>query len=158
MTYLLRTTLHLVALATLVLALAGSTGCGGDGLSRGPITGQVTLGGQPLASGRILFMPMAPNKGPTVSAPIIGGQYTLSRKEGPIAGQNRVEVEANLDLGFAIDDEAAFAQRGGRPLPPNPVPADFNRNSKLTVEVKPGEDNKFDVTIPAAAQTASAYR
>ncbi len=157
MTYFLRITFSLVALSALVLALICSTGCGSDGLARGPITGQVTIGGQPLASGRILFMPVAPNKGPTVSAPVIAGQYSLSRKEGPIAGQNRVEVEANLDLGFAIDDEAAFAQRGGSPLPPNPVPAEFNRNSKLTVEVKLGEDNKFDVTIPAAAQTASAY-
>jgi hypothetical protein len=158
MTYFLRTALGLIALSALAIALVCSSGCSGDGLARGPITGQVTIGGQPLASGRILFMPVAPNKGPTVSAPIVAGEYTLSRKDGPVAGQNRVEVEANLDLGFAIDDEAAFAQRGGRPLPPNPVPADFNRNSKLTVEVKPGQGNTFNVTIPAAAQTASAYR
>jgi hypothetical protein len=158
MTYFLRIALSLVALSALALALVCSTGCGGDGLPRAPIAGQVTIGGQPLASGRILFMPLAPNEGPTVSAPIVAGEYALSRTQGPIAGQNRVEVEANLDLGFAIDDEAAFARRGGRPLPPNPVPAEFNRNSKLTVEVKPGEENTYNVTIPAAAQTASAYR
>jgi hypothetical protein len=158
MTYFLRLAATLAALSALAIALFGATGCGGDGLNRAPITGEVTIGGQPLASGRILFLPVAPNEGPTVSAPIVAGQYTLSRQDGPIVGQNRVEVEAIVDLGFAIDDEAAYAQRGGRPLPPNPVPADFNRNSKLTVEVKQGEDNTFNVTIPVAAQTASAFR
>jgi hypothetical protein len=158
MYHTLRVVLCLVALSALAIAMACSTGCGGDGLARAPIKGQVTIGGQPLASGRILFMPVAPNQGPTVSAPIVDGEYTLPRKDGPVAGPNRVEVEANLDLGFAIDDEAAFARRGGRPLPPNPVPPEFNRNSQLTLEVKPGEDNTYNVTIPAAAQTASAYR
>jgi hypothetical protein len=157
MTYLIRLALSIAALSAIAIALVCSAGCGGDGLARAPIKGQVTIGGQPLASGRILFMPVAPNKGPTVSAPIVAGEYTLSRKDGPVAGQNRVEVEANPDLGFAIDDEAAFARRG-RPLPPNPVPLEFNRNSTLTVEVKPSEDNTYNVTIPAAAQTASAYR
>jgi hypothetical protein len=158
MTYLLRTAFSLAALSALAIALVCSIGCGGDGLARAPITGSVTIGGQPLVSGRILFMPLAPSQGPTVSAPIIDGAYTLARKEGPVTGTNRVEVEADLHLGFAIDDEAAFAQCGGRPLPPNPIPPEFNRQSQLTVEVKSGEDNTFNVTIPAAAQTASTYR
>lgn len=146
-------------LAILALSAACLAGCGtSDGLSRGAVQGRVTIGGAPLAKGRILFLPQAPTSGPTVSAAIENGVYELPRHEGPVAGTNRVQVEAALDLGFAIDDEAAFAQRGGRPLPPNPVPPDFNRQSKLTFEVQSGEDNTFNVTIPAATQTASASR
>ena len=78
--------------------------------------------------------------------------------EGPVAGTNRVEVEADMNLGFAIDDEAAFAERGGRPLPPNPVPAAFNRDSKLTIDIRSGEDHSLDITIPAATQTAAAMK
>ena len=132
-----------------------STGCGHSGLPRGSVKGRVTVGGQPMASGRILFLPA---EGPAVSAVVANGEYQLPRSEGPIAGANRVEVEADKNLGFAIDDEAAFAERGGRPLPPNAVPPDFNRNSKLSIEIKSGEDHSLDITIPGAAQTAAAQR
>jgi hypothetical protein len=148
-----------LALSVFVLAAASLSGCGGsDGLSRGAVQGRVTIGGAPLAKGRILFLPQAPTSGPTVSATVENGVYELPRHEGPVAGTNRVQVEAALDLGFAIDDEAAFAQRGGRPLPPNPVPPEFNRNSTLVVEIKADDENSFDVTVPAAGQTASASR
>jgi hypothetical protein len=146
----------------LVLSIAGlaalTAGCGGDGLNRGAVAGRVTVGGAPLAKGRILFVPIAPNSGPAASAVVVDGQYTLDRSTGPIVGQNRVEVEAEVDLGFAIDDEAAFAARGGKPLPPNPIPPAFNKQSTLAVEIKPGETTSFDVAVPAAVQTASAYR
>ena len=152
---LVRSALCLAALLALAAAALASTGCGAGGLSRGAVAGSVTIGGQPLAKGRILFLPLAPTSGPTVSAAIVDGQYRLSRREGPIAGRNRVEIEAALDLGFAIDDEAAFARRGGRPLPPNSVPPQFHRSSKLVCQVRAGEDNQFDVVIPAAGQMAA---
>ncbi|MCU0879510.1 MAG: hypothetical protein MUF06_17160 [Pirellulaceae bacterium] len=149
-----RSALCLIALLTPVAA----AGCGGDGLNRGAVAGRVTLGGAPLAKGRILFVPVSPNSGPAASAIVVDGQYTLDRAAGPIVGQNRVEVEAELDLGFALDDEAAFAARGGKPLPPNPIPPAFNKQSTLAVEIQAGETTNFDVAIPAAGQTASAYR
>jgi hypothetical protein len=107
-----------------------------------------------LAAGRILFTPIAPNQGPAASARIEAGQYKLPAEDGPVVGQNRVEVGADLNLGFALDDEAAFAKRGGRPLPPNPIPPAFNVQSTLTVEVKPGSENPYDVAIPATTQSA----
>ncbi len=141
--------------SALALTMVCSSGCGPSGLPRGAVKGRVTIGGQPLASGRVLFLPA---QGPTVSAVIVNGEYQLPRHEGPIAGANRVEVEADLNLGFAIDNEAAFAKRGGRPLPPNPVPQAFNRDSKLTIDVRSGEDHSLDITIPAATQTTAAMR
>ena len=155
MFHLLRLLVCAGALALLVLAVLGSSGCSQAGPARGAVKGHVTIGGQPLASGRILFLSA---EGPTVSAVIVNGQYELPRHEGPIEGSNRVEIEAAMNLGFAIDDEAAFAQRGGRPLPPNLVPSEFNRNSKLSIEIKSGEDNALDVVIPGAMQTAAAFR
>ena len=53
-------------------------------------------------------------------------------------------------LGFALDDEASFALRGGAPLPPNPIPPEYNRQSRLTTEVKAGHNEyNFDVPDPA---------
>jgi hypothetical protein len=143
----------LLLIAAMITATAA--GCGQSGPARAPIQGKITVGGKPLTAGRILFTPVAPTKGPAASARITAGEYKLDKGDGPVVGQNRVEVEGDLNLGFAIDDEAAFAKRGGRPLPPNPIPAAFNSQSTLTAEVKSGETNTFDVAIPAASQSAA---
>jgi len=141
------------------IALATAAGCGQAGPARAPIQGKITVGGKPLAAGRILFTPVTPTKGPAASARITAGEYKLDKADGPIVGQNRVAVEGDLNLGFAIDDEAAFAKRGGKPLPPNPIPPAFNSQSTLTAEVKSGETNTFDVAIPNRTQSAvNSYR
>src|SRR5687767_12035167 len=119
----LRTQYSLLLSATLIPFIAG---CDNSSPVRAPIHGKVLIGGQPLAAGRILFTPAAPNQGPATSARIAAGEYKLAKPEGPVVGKNRVEVEADLNLGFPIDDEAAFAKRGGKPLPPNPIPPAFN--------------------------------
>lgn len=143
-----------VFLVPALAMIVASAGCGQSGPVRAPIQGKVTVGGQPLAGGRILFTPVAPNQGPAASARIEAGQYKIDAKDGPVVGSNRVEVEADLKLGFALDDEAAFAKRGGRPLPPNPIPPAFNSQSTLTADVEAGSENTFDVRIPAMRQAA----
>ena len=140
--------------ATIVLALA-LAGCGESGPARAPIRGRVTLGGQPLKAGRIIFTPQAPNTGPATSAAISEGVYQLARTEGPIVGRNRVEIEAVPDLGFPIDDDVAFAERGNRPLPRSPIPPQFNEQSQLTTEVLAADENTFDVSIPASRYTVA---
>jgi hypothetical protein len=135
----------LFAVLSICLSL---TGCGESGPPRAPIQGSVTIGGAPLKAGRILFVPQAPSEGPAVSARITDGQYTLDDSTGPVVGSNRVEVEADLPLKFAIDDEAAFAKAKGK-LPRQPVPPQFNRQSTLSVTVKADESNQFNVAIPA---------
>jgi hypothetical protein len=139
----------------LVMFAVAAAGCGNAGPVRAPIRGKVTVGGQPLAAGRILFTPIAPNQGPATSAVITAGEYKIPKDEGPVVGNNRVEVEADLNLGFAIDDEAAFAKRGGKPLPPNAIPPQFNRESQFVVEVKVGEENSYDVTVPQGRPSAA---
>lgn len=141
-----------------LLALMVVAGCGESGPPRAPIAGSVTVGGAPLKAGRILFLPQAPTEGPAASARIVDGQYTLPDDEGPIVGSHRVEVEADLPLSFEIDDEAAFAKAKGK-LPRQPIPPKFNRESTLSVDVKSGEENRFDVAIPATVPlTRSASR
>lgn len=136
------------------LLLPTVAGCGGDGWQRTTVSGNVTVGGTPLKAGRILFIPQSPTNGPVASAAVVDGAYTIAKKEGPVAGLHRVEVEAELPLGFALDDEAAFAQRGGVPLPPQPIPPQFNSQSQLTIEVQSGH-NKYDVAVPAAVASVS---
>lgn len=133
-----------------VVVLLFVAGCGqDDGLERAAVKGRVTVAGQPLARGRILFRPLSPTQGPTVSAAVTDGGYEIVEKDGPVVGRQRVEVEAELPLGFALDDESAFAKMNGRPLPPNPIPPAFNTQSLLVAEIESGE-NSYDVTVPAA--------
>lgn len=141
--------MNLQKLCFLGLIAVSVVGCGRADLPRGAISGTVTVGGQPLQSGRILFLPCDENKGPTVTLPIVNGTYTASKKDGPLIGFQRVEIEADPNLGFAIDDEEAFAKRGGAPLPMQWIPPQFNRQSQLKTEVLANTKNVFDVPIPA---------
>src|SRR5687768_5390015 len=134
---------QLLSLGTLCF-LAFIAGCS-SGPPRSAVEGTVTVGGQPLPAGRIIFTPVAPNKGPAVSARIAAGRYQADKSAAPMVGKNRVEVQADLDLGFAIDDEEAFARRGAASIPPSPIPPEFGFNSQVSLEVMPGTTNKFDV-------------
>jgi hypothetical protein len=135
----------------LFLAIA-SLGCSNAGEGRAPVAGEIRVGGQPLANGRILFVPLAPNEGPSASALVVNGKYELERKNGPVIGKNRVEVEA--DIGVALDDEEAIAKLRGR-LPSQPIPPQYNRNSVLVYEVTEGQPNTFDIAVPSGRQTVS---
>jgi len=143
------TSFHPFSLPRLAVLLAAglAAGCGQSGPQRAAIHGRVTIADQPLASGQILFIPVAPNAGPSASGAIVNGEYKIEEREGPIVGKNRVEVRGERPLGFAIDDEQAFAQRGPVPLPPDPVPATFNSQSQLSLDVAADQDNIYDVPI-----------
>lgn len=154
--FLIRMTLPAIALAALTVAMVG---CGSSGPERAPIRGRVTVAGQPLASGRILFTPVAPTEGPATSARIVNGEYTIERKEGPLVGKNRIEIEDDIATDFALDDEAAYAQRAmTRTLPRSIVPPQYNRQSQITIEVQSGDENAFDLDIVPVQQYSQAYR
>jgi hypothetical protein len=146
--------LPIVACSAFAAFVLPAGGCGGSGPPRAAIHGRVTIADQPLAGGQIVFIPISPTTGPTVSAAIVNGEYKLDRRKGPVVGLNRVEVRGDRPLGFPVDDEQAFAQRGGAPLPPDPVPATYNTNSQLSFDVKSGEDNVYNVPIPAQPHLA----
>jgi hypothetical protein len=143
---MMRSTLSLV----LVCGCALLVGCGKSGPPRGSVSGQVTVGGQPLKAGRVIFTPIAPTQGPATSVRIEAGRYAADRRNGPILGQHRVEVEADLDLGYAIDDEEAYALHAHKPKPPNPIPLEYGRQSKLVTTITADQDNQFDILIPAS--------
>ena len=142
---------HLKTIATSIVFLTcfGISGCGQSGPQRSAIQGQVTLAGTPLASGRILFTPIAPTTGPVATAIILNGAYQLPREQGPVIGKQRVTLEAIPNLGFAMDDEqayAAFARSGARPAP-NPISPQFQQQP-LEVEIVANQPNRFDVAVP----------
>lgn len=132
----------------MLLLFAGSvlclSGCmRSSGPARCPFAGTVTVNGDPLPAGRIRFTPRIGTQGPAASAGIVNGLFRVPVEEGLLPGVYRVEIEAAENLGFSIDDEAAFAKRGGKPLPPNPIPGRYHCDSSLTAAITSISKNEF---------------
>ena len=133
----------------LMLLLAGETGCGKSSLpERARVEGQVTLDGNPLAAGTVMFVPDG-TKG-TTGPPAIGfidahGRYQLttdrgSSGDGAVVGFHKISIEAR---------ESAEPGAVSKSL----VPAHFGNpeTSGLAREVKARQVNKIDLSLSSQA-------
>lgn len=111
----------LAACTLLVIA-----GCGGDGLT--DVTGTVTIDGSPLAEGDIVMEADDKNTAPQ-GAPIVNGQFKLKISPG------KKIVRINASEGDGVVDPLMKTE-GRRSI----IPPDFNTESKLTAEIKAGEN------------------
>lgn len=123
-------------------------GCGGNSeeLLRSPVSGKVTLDGQPLPEGVIRFVPVAPTKGPKVSVTIQQGEFVSDDEHGPVVGEHRVEIQSTDDGGYAFDDEQALErlqQSGTLQIDVVRIPPVYNKNSTLSASVSADEPNEF---------------
>ncbi len=80
----------------LLLTVAASAGCGGDGLQRQVLYGRVTYDGQKVTGGDILFVPRGDTTGPTTGAKIEDGQYRADHRGGVPVGSHQVRVRGFL--------------------------------------------------------------
>lgn len=133
-----------------LFAVATGSGCGESANKHGriPFSGTVTLDGQPLAGGYLIFEPKAGQ--PTQSGGMIkDGKFEVSEKGGAAPGLYSVAIFSGSDplpnkySPGTPEYEAAAMRAPGEQIPPK-----FNVNTTLTAEVKSGEENvfKFDVT------------
>ena len=125
----------------MVLVLAVSFGCGSsDGLNRQAISGKVTLDGDPLTSGAILFEPTSKDSGTAVGATIRQGSFAVSRAEGPVPGSYRVRV-------YASTRKQAPPAKGQTDRTPRPMverlPPHYNTRSELRAEVVADRVNRY---------------
>jgi hypothetical protein len=126
------------------LALS-ALGCGNSsGLY--PVSGEVTLKGQPLASGVIVFESTSGNRGGTT---IENGKYAIPAKQGLPPGSytvriSAVESSATVTSAVPPGPEAASIERSNKDI----IPDEFNSKSTLTYEAGPGKPTEFNVAIP----------
>jgi len=134
-------------IASLVLVLSAAFGCGGkDPHGRQALSGTVTFQGQPLDQGIIEFLPSDPGSGFRARAMIRDGKYELPREQGLPAGTYRVLITS-----AEPDENEAPAGPPGLEMPPlgrERIPAEYNRDSRTTIEVQADGNNKFDFTVP----------
>jgi hypothetical protein len=132
--------IHDRVLSVLVLTglCLGLCGCGDAGPRRVAVSGTVLVDGAPLPKGAVQFAP-ADNTGPLVSVTVESGKFEVPESIGPLAGTSLIDVLVIRDLGFDLDDDAAYAQavrKSRRPLSPTPAqPPVFADASQRTVEL-----------------------
>jgi hypothetical protein len=134
-------------LSLLPLVLPLLAGCGG-GYSTAPVSGRVTLNGQPLANAAVVFQPVAseghdpgPGSGGFTDQE---GRYTLkvtgTGRKGAVVGKHKVTIT------LVPDDDPS----DDRPKRTRRLPARYSRHTKLECEVPPGgtDSANFDLTTP----------
>jgi hypothetical protein len=111
------------------------------------VHGTVTIDGEPLEDGFILFVPAEGTPGPAVSSDIKDGSFAISAEQSVPIGNHHVEIRGRRKTGKQIDAVP--------PAPPGTkidewveaVPPRYHRESTLECEIKLGDNLLvFDLT------------
>jgi hypothetical protein len=131
--------------ATFVLAVA-VIGCGEgrDNLPREPISGKVTVDGQPLDEGTISFV-SADGKGPPAGGKIENGEYSIPRRDGPVPGDHRVYIFSPKPTGQKVKDNSE--PNVLRDVRAETLPSRYNAKTELKADIKAGGSNTFDFQL-----------
>ncbi|WP_145251040.1 hypothetical protein [Aeoliella mucimassa] len=128
----------LAAVVTVAFALAGCQG--GNGVT---LSGKVTLDGQDVPNGRISFVPLG--AGPTASARIEAGKYEVLISEVPLPANYLVRVSSMQPTGIMI--KHPDAEGGQLAEEKEVIPAKYNTNSELTIELTSSMEPTWDIEL-----------
>ncbi|QEG42359.1 hypothetical protein UC8_43930 [Roseimaritima ulvae] len=133
---------NLSVLSLFCCAAVTLVGCGSaeyPGPQRYPVSGTVTINGKPIEEGNITFR-SSEEKGRSSSGAIENGKYSIEEKQGPIAGQYKVEILGYEEIGEVKDEDMGAATR-------QIVPVQFNESSSLTATLPSDSGNEFDFDL-----------
>jgi hypothetical protein len=124
----------------LFLVLTSLVGCqGGSELEVEPVSGSVTLDGNPIDDGRIQFRSTEADQR-SFSGVIKEGKYTLGTTTGPM----RVEIRASRIIAGKFDESNPDEKI---PMGEMYIPQKYNSRSELTADVpEGGKTIDFDLT------------
>ena len=145
------------------IALAAAAGCSTapsmDYSKAGlvSVSGNITLDGKPLENAVVMFE--AEDGQLSYGLTDSNGDYTLqfdSDMDGVTPGKKTVRISTTAKIiGLNTDDDGGEGEGGGEgesaTAPPSSeaerVPEKYNKNSKVTVDVKPDESQTFDFEL-----------
>lgn len=136
------------AVFSLVLFLAFA-GCGGrNSPSLADVSGTIQMDGKPLADASVTFIPASgrPSTGTTDNR----GYYTMTYSEqadGVVPGSCRVMISTAKRGRENEDGESGLGL-------PETVPAEYNLDTSLVVDVKPGTSNTADFSLTGGGMIA----
>jgi hypothetical protein len=114
------------------------------------ISGKVTLNGVPLDEGTIRFASARAEKISASGTTIENGQYRIPQEKGLRPGTYRVEISAPDNSRPPVSYSAPGQPRAPATAPER-IPAEYNANSKKTIEVTVYGDNHFEFDIASRA-------
>ncbi len=118
-------------------------GCGDDGSC--PVSGTVTLDGQPVAMGSISFRPAKGTTGNTAGAAIVEGRYAVAAERGLPPGEYTVQVETYYKTGQKFNDP----QKGIVDVEKR---VDYNEQGRLTATVAAGKNDDINFAVTTAGR------
>ncbi|UUO07732.1 hypothetical protein M4951_05335 [Blastopirellula sp. J2-11] len=133
----------------LVCGLMVFAGCAAPSdIDRIPVSGMVTVDGQPLDHGTIQFFPQGDTKGPMSGGRIANGRYQLDAITGPPPGQHLVRIAGKRKTGRMVQvppDE--YAPQGSVVEEMvDAVPERYNAKSELIHDVvAPSTELNFEL-------------
>jgi hypothetical protein len=135
------------AIWLLVTATALSTlnGCGPRS-DRRAVSGQVTLDGVPLDGGTIQFKSLDAKKMTASGAMVRDGEYTIPQEKGLVPGTYHLEIYAPDSAAKPVIYRSAPGAPGVLTQPER-IPAEYNVESRKTIEVTADGVNRFDFAI-----------
>lgn len=113
--------------------LMSIVGCGG-GLPLAPVTGVVTLDGQPLENATVTFLPIAGEGSTSIGETGPDGKFVLSytrEKHGALIGKHRVRINTSKITTHSSGIESHIGER---------IPDRYNVATELEYEVKSGSN------------------
>ncbi len=118
---------------------AAAAGCGKDGPVKHTVTGAVELDGVPLTEGDLTFLPKDKNLHPE-GARIKDGKYAVAIRPGTytvkiIGPTKKVPLEPGESSAYGDKEKVV-----------NTVPAHYNEETTLTVEIKDDTPKDFKLT------------
>lgn len=138
----------------LAMLAAATVGCGDaaeNPLGRKAVTGTVTLDGAPLDHGAISFQPdnvLGTASSVNAGAMIEGGEYRIPADQGLLPGLYRVSITSPQPAAEPTDDPVqAMNQAAQQQVAPDRIPAKYNVNSELSIEVKEDESSEFNFEL-----------
>ncbi len=134
------------------VAVAIGGGCGRGKLERAVVSGKVTYQGQPVAKGKIRFIPIKGTQTPMWGAFIRDGGYKASGKGGVPVGTHKVEIVAwrtKSDVVETANTPRSDLSLGGAPMGQQYLPEKYNTKTELEITIPPGSGKvvrDFDLT------------
>jgi hypothetical protein len=140
--------LYAASLLSTVFAAMLLTGCSGDTMATGSVSGKVTYEGKPVEGGSLTFVPDSPTGGgkPGVATIAADGTYRVSTygtNDGAVIGKHKIRFSPNIVA------PAAKELKTGESAPPSPAPTSPYSGLLLkpdTVEIKAGS-NTVDIEL-----------
>jgi hypothetical protein len=118
----------------ILLSIAVAGGCGNRSkLERVRVTGRASFAGKPIDIGQIRFIPIETTRAPITVENVRNGAFAAETSGGVPVGKYRVEIRM-----FDSEEYQNAPRTPGSPGIKQLLPAKYNRDSELTLEIPSG--------------------